>query len=186
MENAGRYRLVCPNCGNNHLQAITETTNSVQTTTSGGGYSGTKGCLGLLLFGPFGLLCGNCGQSQTTTSTAQTTTKTYWICQDCGNKFRDLKELQTDMQKAQQQWNGSQTTFYKVFIGIILGLAFLALYGLFGFMTENEGLGFLISSMLTAWFIWACYVGQPANYKANYERLKKEYEELEARCKVWD
>ena len=44
----------------------------------------------MLMFGPCGLLCGNCGSSA---STAQTKNKTFWICRDCGYKFRNLNDL---------------------------------------------------------------------------------------------
>ncbi len=77
----------CPNCGHKHLQLTTET----DVKTTGKNYSSGQGCLGYLLLGPLGLLCGSCGQNQKTT----TTNTNYWMCQNCGNKFRrpeDLKE----------------------------------------------------------------------------------------------
>ncbi len=77
-------KLCCPQCGNEELQVINET--NVQTT--GKNYSAGKGCLGYLLLGPFGLLCGSCGQGQQT----HTTNTTYWVCPKCGKKFRNPEQ----------------------------------------------------------------------------------------------
>lgn len=82
-------KIVCPMCGGSHLQAISE--NDDKTITRGGGYSGVKGCLGYLVFGPFGLLCGNCGNKQQTTTFKSN--KLYWVCSDCGHKFRNEDDL---------------------------------------------------------------------------------------------
>lgn len=68
-------RMQCPNCGGRNCTLMTETT------TKKDGYSAADGCCGLVLFGPLGLLCGACGSGE------ETKTKTYWVCQNCGNKF---------------------------------------------------------------------------------------------------
>lgn len=78
-------RLCCPQCGNEDLQAVTET----NTLTTGKNYSAGQGCLGFLLLGPLGLLCGSCGQHQKTT----TVNNTYWVCPKCGKKFRNPDDL---------------------------------------------------------------------------------------------
>ena len=67
--------VCCPKCGSNNLQAVSESN------TTGGGYGAGKGCCGYILLGPLGLLCGACG------SKSKTTTKTFFVCMDCGNKF---------------------------------------------------------------------------------------------------
>lgn len=83
----------CPMCGSNELQAVLES----NTIGSGGGYKVGSGCLGYLLLGPLGLLCGACGSNQT----IRTENKSYWICSGCGNKFRnesdELEELNAKM-----------------------------------------------------------------------------------------
>lgn len=79
-------KIKCPNCNGHNLQITTEVT------TTGGGYSGTKGCLGFLLLGPCGLLCGNCGSKQSTSG------RTYWVCADCGHKFRNLSEWKEEIE----------------------------------------------------------------------------------------
>lgn len=75
----------CPKCGNTDLQSTVET----KTETTGGGFSASKGCLGYLIFGPLGLLCGSCGSNTNTT----TTNTTYWNCPKCGHRFRSPEDL---------------------------------------------------------------------------------------------
>ena len=82
-------KLCCPHCGNRELQITTE--NSTQ--TSGKNYSAGQGCLGFLLFGPLGLLCGLCGQGKTTTTTATN----YWICSSCGHRFKNPEDLRSSI-----------------------------------------------------------------------------------------
>ena len=66
----------CPKCGNDYCQIINETN------TTGKDFSAGKGCCGAILFGPIGVLCGACGEGR------KVNTKTYWICNDCGHKFK--------------------------------------------------------------------------------------------------
>ncbi len=68
--------MICPKCGSSDCFIITETK------TSGSDYSAIDGCLGTILFGPIGLLCGACGEGKTTKS------KNYWICNNCGKKWK--------------------------------------------------------------------------------------------------
>lgn len=68
-------RMQCPNCGGRNCTLMTETV------TKSDGYSVSDGCCGFVLLGPVGLLCGACGPGEETKS------KTYWVCQNCGNKF---------------------------------------------------------------------------------------------------
>lgn len=69
--------MQCPKCGSYNCTII----NEVKTT--GKDYSATKGCCGVLILGGWeGLLCGLCGEGKRTTST------NYWICNDCGKKWR--------------------------------------------------------------------------------------------------
>ncbi len=63
--------MKCPKCGSENVQYATK--------MSGGGFSAGDSCLGYLLLGPLGLLCGACGSG--------TTTEEFWVCRDCGNRF---------------------------------------------------------------------------------------------------
>lgn len=68
--------MKCPKCGNENCQVITETN------SEGKDFSVGKGLCGAILLGPLGVLCGACGKGKKITST------NYWVCTDCGNKFK--------------------------------------------------------------------------------------------------
>lgn len=68
--------MQCKKCGSEDCQIINEVH------TSGTDFSFGKGCCGWVLFGPIGVLCGACGEER------RTINKNYWVCQNCGFKFR--------------------------------------------------------------------------------------------------
>jgi len=76
--------MKCPKCGSNNTfsQPVTETTSKGKTK----GFGVIKACLGFLLAGPFGILCGLCGMGKGRTKT-KTTTKVIHTCQECGRTF---------------------------------------------------------------------------------------------------
>lgn len=130
-ESGKQKRIKCPSCGSTKLQYITETETKIE--TSGGGYSGSKGCLGYLLLGPFGLLCGNCGKPQKTTVTDFH--KHFWVCSDCGCKFPTLEDLEAEIQQKKQALKGVGPVFICCAIlfimGIILDFFLLTAMGVF-------------------------------------------------------
>lgn len=71
----------CPKCG------ASGCTPHYKQNISGGGYGCLQGGLGALILGPFGLLCGLCGRSTTTTNTL------VWVCPKCGHEFVSRKNL---------------------------------------------------------------------------------------------
>ena len=66
----------CSKCGENNSQIINEVT------TTGKDFSVGKGCCGAILLGPIGVLCGACGGGK------QTHNNQYWVCNNCGNKWK--------------------------------------------------------------------------------------------------
>ena len=80
-EPAVSHGIHCPHCGSHDLQPITSTE---VTTTSSSGFSATKGCLGYLLLGPFGILCGACGKSRTSTNSVLTRSGNNGSCSNFG------------------------------------------------------------------------------------------------------
>lgn len=72
----GDNNMQCPRCGNMNLQVSTETV------SKGKDFSFGKGCCGAIILGPIGVLCGACGKGKQVKST------TYWLCPNCGNKFK--------------------------------------------------------------------------------------------------
>ncbi|MCD8391025.1 MAG: zinc ribbon domain-containing protein, partial [Firmicutes bacterium] len=87
------FKIKCIRCRSCDLHPLTEDITTSKTT--GSDFSVGKGCLGYLLMGPFGILCGACGKNKKTTTT--TTHKNYWVCKDCGFKFKDLATLETEI-----------------------------------------------------------------------------------------
>lgn len=116
-------KLCCPKCKNTDLQYVS--TSSTQFSATGGGFSGGKGCLGFLLFGPLGLLCGSCGQKQKITST--TTIDEYWICRGCGEKFPDINHVKNRIKSLEKEIDSTKSTGKVFFISSII----FALLGLF-------------------------------------------------------
>ena len=136
----GQGRIKCPTCGSTNLQYTTESETKVE--TSGGGYSGSKGCLGFLLFGPFGLLCGNCGKSQKTTVT--NLHKHFWVCSDCGCKFPSLEDLQAEIQRKRDALKSAPQIIIAGILLIAKVLEYLfqnfetkTYYGVFGFIFSS-------------------------------------------------
>ncbi len=66
----------CPKCNSDKCKIINEVS------SEGKDYKAGTGCLGALLFGPLGLLCGACGKGR------QINNENYWVCENCGNKWR--------------------------------------------------------------------------------------------------
>lgn len=150
--------IKCPKCGGKRLQITTETDTHVK--TSGGGYSATKGCFGWLIFGPFGLLCGNCGSKQKTS--VDTTNKTYWVCSDCGNKFRNLEDWKKKIEEKEKQTNN------------------MIIYCVLAFLTAVICYGIRFS--LLAWimlFLGILYVMLIPVGRKQLNQEKEEYKKLE-------
>ena len=75
----------CPNCGAGLSACVPISKTDVK--SSGGGYSFWNGCCGMILLGPFGLLCGLCGRETNTTVQSMT----WFVCQRCGAEFSSLQ-----------------------------------------------------------------------------------------------
>lgn len=78
----------CPHCGSGSINFTPVTTTSTNTTGKTKGFGTIKSCLGLILFGWIGILCGLCGMGKgRTKTTTQTDTKVIRVCQNCGYRF---------------------------------------------------------------------------------------------------
>ena len=82
--------LVCPECGSEDLQVVTETH------TEGKDFGARKACCGYVLFGPLGMLCGACGKGK------QVKSDTFFLCKGCGHRFKKLTK--TDMMCQSDEW----------------------------------------------------------------------------------
>ena len=154
----------CPQCGQKKLQVTTES----NTQTSGKNYSGGQGCLGYLLFGPLGLLCGLCGQGQTTT----TTHTTFWYCPDCGHKFEHPDSLRKKI-------NSYNTPIFPV-MSVIGGI--FALIFLFMFMEADAGVAFFLALLTAGIFVGLGFLVKKWN-DAQKEKLESQLYELERKMK---
>lgn len=89
--------MKCPKCGSNNCQYV------AASETHSKGFSSGDACCGLLLMGPAGMLCGLCGTE------TNTTTKEYWVCHDCGNKFNaNIEEIQKVKDEETLKFNEQQ------------------------------------------------------------------------------
>lgn len=98
---------VCPRCGSHDCEIQVQQ----NVTGSGSNYNVGMGCLGFLLTGPFGLLCGLCGAGSKTTTTHQS----VWVCKKCGHQFRPREVI----------INGINVL--AIFLGMILGFGICAI-----------------------------------------------------------
>jgi hypothetical protein len=62
----------CPKCGSMNIQVVSQTETK--------GFGAGKGCLGTILMGPIGFLCGLCGMGKGKTEAVR-------MCANCGKKF---------------------------------------------------------------------------------------------------
>ena len=72
--NAESGGIKCPACGSTDLTTITESH------TTGRDFNSSDACCGYLLCGPLGLLMRVKGKQQHTDA--------FWVCKNCGNKFK--------------------------------------------------------------------------------------------------
>lgn len=77
-------KIHCPRCKSDRIISKNQTS----TTTKTSGYKGGLGCLGWLLLGPLGLLCGLCGMGSKTTIK----NSNCFVCQECGKEFLSVND----------------------------------------------------------------------------------------------
>ncbi len=80
-----------------------------------------------MAFGGLGLLCGACGSKSETTVTSTSTN--IWVCRDCGNKFRDLQEIEKDRQAAisSRKWIPISLYIFAIFVMLVILLSTCAI-----------------------------------------------------------
>lgn len=79
-----RNDTICPFCGGENCQTMLKST--MDTTYKN--YKWGSGCCGMLLLGPFGLLCGLCGTGVKT----KTQNELWWTCLKCGKQHLALAD----------------------------------------------------------------------------------------------
>lgn len=158
----------CIFCGSNNVkvEVITETK-----TQGGQGFSATKGCLGYLLLGPLGILCGTCGSKQSTTVSEN---KTWWVCSDCGNRFKTVETANAEIKEAERK--------FKVLIGFAVFFALLIL--IVPILNSFEPMpssaeGPITILCIVIGLISAGFVALAIYLKKQADKLKEELKELE-------
>ena len=131
-EGETRNDTICPFCGADNCQPMQKTT----TETSVKGYGWGSGCCGMLLLGPFGLLCGLCGAG----SKSKTSSELWWTCMKCGKQHLALAD-------GLKKWDNSVSML--LVSACMLGIFFLIVrymeLGIIGLILE---LGFVIAPPL--------------------------------------
>ena len=160
-------RVKCPCCGGHNLQTVSEVT--TVSSTTGGGYSGSKGCLGLLLFGPFGLLCGNWGNAQKTEVTNNT--KLFWVCGDCGHKFEHLENIQKEIAELETLLKKQKNS---IIVTPIVMIVLFILLMMAGISVSSMSFVFILFAAIEILGIFV----YPST-KTKMEQKKQEYAELQ-------
>lgn len=176
----GKNDICCPECGSRNLQYTTDT--DFSTTVKTKGFSGSKGCLGYLMFGPLGILCGNCGSGKSTT-TVNATTSHGWICRSCGHKFRDKKEIEEEIAK-----EASTARAYNkktsITMSVVSLLLFLVLFFTFTHLLDYDSsdIGFwllAIATVASPFIVYWIYSLIRTSATNRVGILKREIDELE-------
>ena len=131
-EGETRNDTICPFCGADNCQPMQKTT----TETNIKGYGWGSGCCGMLLLGPFGLLCGLCGAG----SKSKTSSELWLTCMKCGKQHLALAD-------GLKKWDNSVSMV--LLSACIMGILFLIVrymeLGIIGLIFE---LGFVIAPPL--------------------------------------
>lgn len=127
VEAGQRNDTICPFCKLQNCQPLQKSTTEVKHR----GYGWGSGCCGLLLLGPFGLLCGMCGMG----SEVKTTSELWWVCQSCGKQHISLES-------ALKKWDATIAKMPGG--GVAIGILFLIFkwldLGLISFFVEAVSL----------------------------------------------
>lgn len=88
INNTTGFEVHCPKCKSEKIQTVMKT--DVK-----GGYRAGRGCLGYLLLGPLGFLCGALGKN----SRIASTNNTMFVCMDCSFNFMTPEDMMIEKEK---------------------------------------------------------------------------------------
>lgn len=163
--------MVCPCCGSDRVQITTEAI----TTTAGKDFSASKGCLGYLLLGPLGVLCGACGPGKQAT----TTNSSVWICTVCGERFRRFKDIDADLEASFNAIDAAKKRA-NVIRYIALGIVIIEIIAISTLIIKQEvDPGFeMLACLITPAILFAIsfltYNSSIKRIRANIKRLNEE------------
>ena len=143
----------CPNCRSNKLQVVPKT--NFESKFEAKGYGIFKGCCGYLIFGPIGILCGLCGSKAK--NSVKISSTNVWICLDCGEKFRDISDIEKDIKKFR-----SNRIIIPLLVSLFFAIPAICLFIAFlmeALFYDASSVGAAVGSgiaaaILTIWDIW--------------------------------
>ena len=139
MSESNAKKLHCPNCKSHNISISTES-------SVGGAVTSTHGNMSV--------------------TSVSNTHRNFWFCADCGTKFRNIQNLEEEINKCK----------YTHFIGWIIGVicAFIFIIGI-----NNSPIGFLLFPFLIAAIV---FIIMGFVSKSKLEKKKKELEYLKENC----
>lgn len=144
MQGNPTMKMHCPRCGGTHL--MVQSNNRVVSSVSSAHKVGKKSAMG--------------------TTSYNTVNESFWFCQDCGMKFRDLDEL---LGLVAQYKKGQKTVAaFAVFAFVMAALVFAIGIGTVGWIFTVLG---------------AAFVGLRFGFLRLAQKYQNEYDDLSA--KVW-
>ncbi len=166
-----RHSIHCPKCSAEGLQNSVENDLSVSTKTKGG-FSGGNACVGLALLGPLGLLCGGCGKSKTTTNISNKP-RSFWVCNKCGHKFRQIGDLENEI-NVELPKEMQSIIIRAIFMPIVL-LPLIIMLIIAGYLRSTEGIFLVAAGVITLAFSTLVLIGK---YKQIQNTIAVRTEEL--------
>lgn len=139
--------LHCPQCKSTNISPINETSVNGALTTSRGRMSAT---------------------------TVSNTHRNYWMCAHCGNKFRNIQNLEEEIEKMKKQTGVAIVSgFICLIISILLIMALM-----------KDTWMVLFAGMFTFTFVIATLVcfGLALSYKGKVKKMEKERDYLKVHC----
>lgn len=168
------------------MQYLAETEYS--TTVKTKGYSGSMGCLGWFLFGPLGLLCGNCGSGKSTAN-VNTETSHSWVCRNCGKKFRPIEDIEKEIVTLSREARARSVRGSVIMCLCLMALFYILMF-IFLFILDKSFDSFYDSiegKIFTYFPAIACPIGSIVSYligltqKERVKILVHERDELESK-----
>ncbi len=139
-------KLHCPNCKSHNISISTESSVDGAISTYHGGFSSTH---------------------------VSNTHRNYWFCSDCGTKFRNIQNLEEELQKAKNRPIVSMIiSIICAIIAVVLGIKMTS--SVFGFMFIGLFVGFLVAAI-----VFFCYIFV---YSSRVKKLRQELQYLSYNC----
>lgn len=151
--NTATGRLHCPNCRSNQLSALVESADSVSIFTDA---AASKG---------FGMA----------THGVTAANRNYWVCHECGHKFRNIENLQAEIQYVEKEMKTSRNIARVS--GVIALILMLLAVSADDFLMVVLCAPFVVSAVCAALWFWMF-----RRNKKMIARLTEEKRHLDEHC----